>query len=310
MRLVEGGTNSVAVVALADKTSKLLYFDQGGHKTETRLGLLAASTAATCLAVSRDDAVIAVGCGPAIHLFRIINGMPYLTNSVEPHSQYAAFSSSSDQYRIQRVNFSPDSTFMVAATQEYSGTHKYPVYLRLWNCSGMEATLEQELEPTALSVGYGDDTGLTGIFCAMDVVRPENSRMFLTAACNKSYSAILSLGKRGRHKHLDLAEKRIDNAAQVGDVFAFKSGRHKLCVLDVPSGMVREIANFSAERADLKVQQDAMAVGMPSRGRVFAFWKSSNGALILKQVDVAENGGQSGTHTVDLRDVYLGLDGI
>ncbi|KAK0742946.1 hypothetical protein B0T18DRAFT_414090 [Schizothecium vesticola] len=305
VRLVEGGTGSVAVMVLCDKTSKLLYFDQGGHKTETRLGL--PTSTATCLAVSRDDAVIAVGCGPVIHLFRILNGTPYLTNSVEPHSECAAFSSSSDQYRIQRVNFSPDSTMLVAATQEYSGTHKYPVYLRLWNCSGMEATLEQELEPTALSLGYGDDTGLTSIFCAMDTARPENSRLFLTAACNKSYGAILSLGgKRGRHKHLDLAEQRIDNAAQLGDVFTFKSGRHKLCVLDVPSGTVKEIANFSAERADLKVQHDAMAVGMPSRGRVFAFWKSSSGALILKQIDAAENGGQSGMRTMDLRDVYLG----
>ncbi|KAK4445449.1 hypothetical protein QBC34DRAFT_472342 [Podospora aff. communis PSN243] len=299
IRLVEGGTNSVAVVIVADaKTSKLLYFDQDGHKAETALGLLPSATAATCLAVSRDDAAIAVGSGAAIHLFRIVNRTPYLTHTLQPHSQCAAFSSSnSDQYRIQRVNFSPDSAFLIAATQEYAGSHKYPVHIRLFRCSasGLEPTIEHDLEPTSLSLGYGDDTGLTGIYSAVDLTRPENSRLFLTAACNKSYSAILSLGgKRGKHKHLDLAEKRIDNAAQFGDAFAFKSGRHKLCLLDMPSGTTREIANFAAERADLKVLQDAMAVGMPSRGTVFAFWKGNKGSLVLKQVDLVEGGGQRG----------------
>jgi hypothetical protein len=124
------------------------------------------------------------------------------------------------------------------------------------------------------------------------------------AAVSKSYASLLTLTKGGRNKHLDLSENRIDSVAQApsGQV-VFKSGRHKVFTLDLRSGQVQELADFSAERAKIKVQHEAMALGMPHDGAAMTLWASADGGLMLKWIDLSAR--VPSIETTQLRDFYF-----
>jgi hypothetical protein len=138
----------------------------------------------------------------------------------------------------------------------------------------------------------------------LDRSEPLNSRLFLSAVVSKSYASILTLSKDSRNKHLDLTESRIDCAAQASSgQIVFKSGRHKICTLDIRNGQVQQLADFSAERAKLKPQQEAMALGMPHEGMAIALWATADGGLTLKWIDLT--GTASSIETKSLKDLYF-----
>jgi len=128
--------------------------------------------------------------------------------------------------------------------------------------------------------------------------------VFLSAVVSKSYASILTMGKDSRNKHIDLTEHRIDCAAQApSGQIVFKSGRHKIYTLDIRNGQVQELADFSAERAKLKPQQEAMALGMPHDGAALALWAGADGGLTLKWIDLS--GKAPCIKTIDLKDSYF-----
>jgi len=121
----------------------------------------------------------------------------------------------------------------------------------------------------------------------------------------KSYAALLPLGCDGRNQHLDVQDKRIECAAQApGGAIVFKSGRHRLFLLDAGLAHTRSLVDLAADRAKLKPRQEPMALAMPADGVVLAVWAAADGGLALKQVEVGDEG--ANVTGLDLRSVYFG----
>ena len=149
IRLVEGGTRGVACVLYEGSKLKLLWFDAAGARMEHELGDMRAVPSA--LAVSRDDARVALACAGTVQLFWTGQGgglRPLAT--LQAHS--AAYDYPEDSRRIHRLGFSVDSQRLLAATQEYVHSHKRPVTVRIWDCFGADVALSRELEPVWLGL--------------------------------------------------------------------------------------------------------------------------------------------------------------
>ncbi|KAK3352435.1 hypothetical protein B0T25DRAFT_185914 [Lasiosphaeria hispida] len=261
--LVEGGEHLVAAVIFENGHWKLVCFDGQG----TPHGVyLPADLSPIALAVSRDDAKVAIGCGKTVLFYGINNGVPVTLKQLPAHSQCAT--TMPDTYRVQRLqklNFSTDSKTLIAATQEptqepTTNTREHQghqVHIRLWTlfpddppspshtgpsilyaplpAPPIPPTLQADLpDPIPLTLGYGAGAGLSGIF-----VTPE--RLFLTASAAKSYPSVLPLPSHtapGTYPtRLHLADTSIDGGAQAGRAFVFRNGRHDVCAMtDARSG--------------------------------------------------------------------------
>ncbi|KAK0726263.1 hypothetical protein B0T21DRAFT_31157 [Apiosordaria backusii] len=289
VKLVESGTNLVAAVVSVNRTYKLLYFDGSGTRREIPLpqpGVLPIS-----LAVSRDETKIAVGCGTTIFLYGVYGDTHQLVNSIPAHANPRKIG---DNRRRQRMNFSGDSSMLVTATQEplapdemtgKSHGQDTQVHVCLWRLDGV-MKLELELQDVFLSLGRGNDPGISSIHCSQDPGSPSNIRLLLTAESLKEYNWILLPGNR--HRRIPLSEKRIGTAAQSptpNGQFVFKNGAHDLCLLDIRTGIAQTLANFADERRSMKMGQEGMAVAFPRDGLALAFWKR-DGELVMKQVDI------------------------
>lgn len=318
IKLVGAGNDLAVVVASLD--NKLGYmlccFDKYARLFETHLpdpgGLLP-----TALAVSRDDSKIAICCGGMVLIYGMADNVgPKLVGSVPAHSTGSNVPSNR---RLQKANFSLDSTTLVTATQEYHGNVKspYQVHVRLWRClPDGPPVMEIELDPVVLEMGYGNDPGLSSIFCSIDHTNPMNSRVFLAAQTAKTYDYILMLSKKQKNKRVLLNEKSIGAAAQTmspqnapyfGSQYVFKNGRHDLYTMDIRTGVTQPLANFANERSGLTLDQETnMVVAFPHETLALAFWRSRKGELVLKQVDltVAIAGRPPNIHTLELRDVF------
>lgn len=124
----------------------------------------------------------------------------------------------------------------------------------------------------------------------------------------KSYASIITFSKETRNKHIDLKDKRIESSAQSpGGQIVFRSGKHKLFALEARNSRAHEVADFTSERSKLKINQEAMAIGMPNDGLVLAVWAGIDGGLTLKQVEVAGNSKE--VRGLDLRDIYFRVCG-
>ncbi|KAK3324466.1 hypothetical protein B0T19DRAFT_477361 [Cercophora scortea] len=314
LRLVQAGTSLVAAVAFADSKCKLFHYDQAGVRGE--VVIQNANAVPTALAVSRDDTKIAVSCGAVVFLYNVTDGTVRLTGTPPAHSRSRAVPGNR---RLQRLNFSIDSKVLVVATQEHDEGQTYPIYVTLWRCLPESPGLkfEAELDPVFLGLGYGDDPGLSGIFCSIDQATFSNSRIFLTAQATKTYPSILTPSKDQRNKYLTgLSEKRIDAAAQTlgpseesfGSFYVFKSGKHDICTVDIRTGIPQTVASFASERASLKIHQETMALAFPKESLALAMWKGRDGGLVLKQLELApltKGPRQAVVHSLELREAYL-----
>ncbi|KAK3687889.1 hypothetical protein B0T22DRAFT_489690 [Podospora appendiculata] len=316
LRLVQAGTSLVAAVVFEGSKCKLFHFDQAGVRGE--IVIQNSNAVPTALAVSRDDTKIAVSCGAVVFLYNVTDGIARLIGTPPAHSRSRTIAGNR---RLQRLNFSIDSKVLVVATQEHDDGQTYPIYVTLWRFLPESPGLkfEAELDPVNLGLGYGDDPGLSGIFCSIDSATFSNSRVFLTAQATKPYPSILTPSKdpRNKHKHLTgLSEKRIDAAAQTlgpseesyGSLYVFKSGKHDICTVDIRTGIPQTVASFASERASLKIHQETMAVAFPKDSLALAFWKGRDGGLVLKQLELApliKGPRQAVVHGVELREAYL-----
>jgi hypothetical protein len=163
-------------------------------------------------------------------------------------------------------------------------------------------------QPTKIIQGYGDDSGVTSIFYS-DTQTP---KYFLPASISKSYPAILFQDKQNRNRHLDLVDKRIDSVAQCGatsssHLFAIQSGHHKIFALDLRTEVTRQLADFSSERKNLHLGQEAIVIGMTNDDLVFAFWRTVDDRLILRKIHI--QGRESTTQLMDLTSLYKQLYG-
>lgn len=164
VKLVEGGNSLVAAVVLVNKTYKLLYFD-GTQGNRHEISLPRPDLIPISLAVSRDDTMIALGCGATIFLFSINTneGTYHLINEVPSHSCPRP---NIGNRRRQRLNFSPDSSALVTATQEPMNANEHisekntnkdtQVHVCLWKFDHSDKSrlpqLEVELHDVFLSL--------------------------------------------------------------------------------------------------------------------------------------------------------------
>lgn len=136
----------------------------------------------------------------------------------------------------------------------------------------------------------------------------------MTAALSKSYPSILPFTPGLRNKHLDIPDKRIEGATQCPTpsspyICAIRSGRNKLFAVDVRTGTVEKIADFSAERKGLTARQEHVTIGMLAADTVYALWRSADEALVLKSL-LRSGDGRWVANTVDLGPVYRVAAGI
>ncbi|KAM7213415.1 hypothetical protein V8F06_011210 [Rhypophila decipiens] len=276
IKLVGAGEHLVAVVVSQENKAgyELCCFDKYARRFETQLpdagGLLP-----TAIMVSRDDGKMAICCGGTVLIYEMVENVgPKLAGSVPAHSRGSNLAANR---RLQQANFSLDSTILVTATQEYHAGDKgpYQVHVRLWRwSSGSPPVLEIELDPVALDLGYGNDPGLSGVFCSIDHANPMNSRVFLAAQTAKSYDYILMLSRQQKNRRMNLNEKSIGAAAQAmggpgtspnfGSKHVFKNGRHDLYIVDVRTGVTQPLASFANERSGMKLDQEGnMVVAFP-----------------------------------------------
>jgi hypothetical protein len=98
-------------------------------------------------AISPDGSLIAVGCGDFTLLYRLEE------NDLQgPWKLQPAIDLQGRAPRIQKLNFSVDSTRLLSAIQaEYSG-HKHAVYISIWKELGAEAELETQVDPVYLTM--------------------------------------------------------------------------------------------------------------------------------------------------------------
>jgi hypothetical protein len=138
------------------------------------------------------------------------------------------------------------------------------------------------------------------------------TKFLLAASISKSYPAIIFQSKQFRNHHLDVVDKRIDSAAQCGTassshLFAIQSGRHKIFALDLQTEVTRQLADFSSERKNLPLGQEAMAIGMDDENSVYAFWRTADDRLVLRKMEI--QGRDSTSRLVDLTALYKRLHG-
>ncbi|KAF2105986.1 hypothetical protein BDV96DRAFT_591658 [Lophiotrema nucula] len=237
-----------------------------------------------CMSLSHDGNTIALGCGHVILVYKLST-----ERVTGPWKLYPNVDLRSRVVRLQRVSFSPDSRKLVSAIQVEHNTHKHAIFVSVWGSVDNEFRLEAQLEPVHVTVGYSDDTGITSIFLTGHSDFIASQQTFLTAALSKSYPSILPLAPGLRNQHLDIADKRIDNAAQCPSptspyLVAFRSGRNKIYVVDVRSGTMDKVADLSAERKGLQLRHEQVALGMPDGDSIRALWRSADDNLILKTI--------------------------
>lgn len=84
------------------------------------------------LAISRDNAYVAVGFGSTIHLYHY-QGSTMVWGSSIPVAEFRT----PQQVKYQILNFSPDSRYLIIATQKYDkyrGRDDDTVWVRVWRC--------------------------------------------------------------------------------------------------------------------------------------------------------------------------------
>jgi len=197
--------------------------------------------------------------------------------------------------RTQRLNFSVDSKKLVAALQVSQTPQRHAIYINVWECSGASVREEASLDPIPLTVvrfspapsfwayltllqGYADDSGLSTVFYITCPV-PHPPRIFLATGSFKSYPSLLFPCRNHRHKHLDLDDHRIENAAQCATPGSehkvlLRSGRHKLFLLDARTGVVRLLADLEKERKRLGMREEGLGLGLDGENmRVLWRWE-------------------------------------
>lgn len=110
---------------------KLFLFDALGkrHEAESNTFLGNKGVASTAIAISPSGDLVALGWGTTIQIYKFTKDGLVLTTAVPIHESH-----SGAVVRYQTLNFSLDSTKLIAATQEIMDTHKHTVYLRVWDC--------------------------------------------------------------------------------------------------------------------------------------------------------------------------------
>lgn len=117
-----------------------------------------------------------------------------------------------------------------------------------------------------------------------------------------------------RNQHLDLNDKRIDNAAQCPStasphLCAIRAGRNKIFVVDTRTGTIEKAADFSAERKGLHLRHEHVALGMQGPSTVVALWRAADENLILKSVGRGADGKWT-VQTTELGMVYRQTAGL
>jgi hypothetical protein len=109
----------------------LFAFDKQGkrHEAESNTFLGNKGVASTSLAISPDGRLVALGWGTTVQLYKFAGDGVTLLTAVLIHESH-----SGAVVRYQTLNFTLDSSKLIAATQEIMDTHKHTVYLRVWDC--------------------------------------------------------------------------------------------------------------------------------------------------------------------------------
>jgi hypothetical protein len=139
-------------------------------------------------------------------------------------------------------------------------------------------------------------------------------QVFLSAAVSKAYPSILFLNKKHKNRPLELVDKKIECASQctVGGfdsahAIAVRSGRHKIFLIDGRNGRTVPILDLSAQRKNIGLKTEVMALGVPDETCVLIMWRNGDEALKLTKVLVD---GRTPPETVDVGEVYRSIVGV
>jgi hypothetical protein len=149
--------------------------------------------------------------------------------------------------------------------------------------------------------------GLTSVFYS-DRTEIQSPQVFLAASVSKAYPSILSTDITFRSRHLNVPDKRITITSQClssssENLFAIQSGHHKISLVDIHTAITKELADFTKERRNIQLNHEAMAVGIVKENEVYAFWRSVDDKLVLKQV------GNGVVESEDLTVLYIQIRG-
>ncbi|KAF2402279.1 hypothetical protein EJ06DRAFT_331588 [Trichodelitschia bisporula] len=293
VKYVAAGEKHIAVLADYSREGQKLYlFDSNSIRHEAPSATLLSKSGVLCtgLALSPDGTLIALGWGPTIQIYRFADGALTLLTALPIHESH-----SGTVVRYQVLNFSSDSRRLLVATQEIHDTHKHAVYLRIWGCEDSEIRRRTAPNAFSVTVGYGDDTGVTNVFYDAN-----SAKALLTANISKPYYAFHSLN--GQRAVLEgLSAKNVDVAAQgpSGSFYALKNGRaNKIYRLDGRSGECVLAVDLSSE---MKGSKEGVCLGMPEDDLLLVVWRRG-AKLMLKKVGLT--GPKPKIDTVDLRVVY------
>ncbi|KAF2177154.1 hypothetical protein K469DRAFT_697460 [Zopfia rhizophila CBS 207.26] len=189
----------------------------------------------------------------------------------------------------------------------------YRVYVSIWTCFGANVEFESQLDPVTLSVGYTGDTGISSISLVCHGDPDLNQHAFLTAVYSKSYPSILPVIRGSKNKRLDLTDTRVDSSAQSlspasSHFFAIISGHNKVFRVDSRNGAIELVANLSADRKNLHLPNDRIALGMSGSDTIYSMWRTADEDLVLKTSVLAS--GKWTSSPTELGSIYRQLAGI
>jgi hypothetical protein len=102
---------------------------------------------AMALSIRPDGKMIVIGFGSSIHVYTIAN------DELQKMSELEAQTAIPGSIRFQKLNFATDSSKFISAIQVSLDTNpRQAVYIRVWDCSGVNVQDGYDLDPVHLTV--------------------------------------------------------------------------------------------------------------------------------------------------------------
>ncbi|KIV98523.1 uncharacterized protein PV09_09675 [Verruconis gallopava] len=292
---ISASDNAVAVLAhYTGDGDRLFHFSDQGTRFEALGNTYLGSRGTNCMAcsISPSGNLVALGWGLTIQLYKYDGRSLSLLTALMVHESHSGAVA-----RFQELNFSPDSERLVSATQELVDAHKHAIYIRIWNCATDYVAPQWRPQGHTVTVGYGDDTGVTAVF-----FDPMTVRVLVAANLSKSYYAILGVNGYKAVLH-GLSPRNVSIVAQgpSGKHFVLKTAKNnRIHMLDLGNGELSPAIDLDRESRGTK--REIVALAMPQLDTVFVACREGS-ALVLKKLYVV-GGRVTQSQTEDLASLY------
>src|ERR1700760_1165027 len=232
------------------------------------------------LAISRDNAYIAIGYGHTVHLFHYNeNSRLWIAELPVPGFRLP------EEVRFQVANFSPDGQYLIVGTQRYDshrGNEDDGVFIRVWRC--------EERPGIGTSIGFcsmpTDNLGITSVF-----FDPVFNKSFVSGFVDNVYPLFHTSSQNFESETATTQQSlpspptatviskptsfKIRDAAQSPDSsdICFLTESNKLYRVSMKTQATELWYDFSKLRGRLDPHDEPAVVGMPIPGLVYLAWK-------------------------------------